>query len=112
MTLACVGSPFSLWFVDHQAMRTKETEMGDSSSVTAQLYSRVKGVKRMARTAGPSPGLRLAAQSCHTLGSQNLIIIWAARGEHQQGPVLKVMLEIGQTFRLRDNFQRRSCLQT
>ena len=39
-------------------------------------------------------------------------ITWAAGGEHLQGSVLKVMLEIGPTVRLRDNFQIRTCLQT
>lgn len=50
------------------------------SVLTAQLYSRVKGMYRMGRVAGAPPNLHLSVLSSHITGAQYLIIIWAAGG--------------------------------
>lgn len=83
------GSLSSSGIIGFQSMRKESVTAGNREnygnsfpgggfSVTAHLYSRVRGIYRMGTAAGPSTNLHVAAQSYHTTGEQHLLIIWKA----------------------------------
>lgn len=82
--------------------------LGFSFSQTAQRYARVRGICRMGTAEEASPNLLLAAWSYCTAGTQHLISMQRAEGEHLQGTVSKVKLKINQASNHRDCFQVRS----
>lgn len=96
------GSPSSPWPLAHERRGSRQDEQGsegggnsfpgDSFSVTARFYFRVRGIRRMETATGALPNWHLATQSCHIAVAQrpNYHHI---EGGHLKGTVPEVTLK-------------------